>query len=85
MFLTPIHSRNLSIMLVLESKQELTEFKRLLDKYYAMNEGNLDQLDYLSRPEVIEILKKAQVDENVLAVDLTFREQVEKEIKKYFK
>lgn len=72
-------------MLVLESKQELTEFKRLLDKYYAMNEGNLDQLDYLSRPEVIEILKKAQVDENVLAVDLTFREQVEKEIKKYFK
>ena len=60
-------------MFVLESKTELAELKRLLDKFYALNEGNLDQLDYLSRPEVIEILKKAQVDENILAVDLTFR------------
>ncbi len=50
--------------------------KRVLDKVYASIDGNSDQLDFLSKPEVIEILRKAQVDSNILAADLTFREQV---------
>jgi len=41
-------------------------------------------LDFLSRPEVIEIIKKTQIDETIIATDLTFRDQVESEIKRYF-
>lgn len=52
-FLAPIDSKNLKIMLVMESKTELAELKRILDKIYNTVEGNSDQVDFLSRPDVI--------------------------------
>ena len=49
-------------MLVMESKTELSELKRILDKIYNTMEVNSDQMDFLSRPDVLEILKKVQMD-----------------------
>ena len=76
-------SKTLKTMFVMETKLELSELKRALDKIFSAVQGNTEQLDFLSRPEVVDILKHAQVEELVLAADLTFREQVEGEIRQY--
>jgi hypothetical protein len=42
-------------------------------------------IDFFNQPDVLEILKKIPIDENLLAKDTIFREGVEDQIKDYFK
>jgi hypothetical protein len=48
-------------MLVMESKSELSELKKQIDKIYNVGSKSND-VDFLNQPEVQEILKKIPVD-----------------------
>lgn len=82
-FLAPSQKNCLKVMLVLESKAELSELKKQIDKIYNIASKS-NETDYLDRPEVQEILKKVPIDENLLVKDLLFKQNVEKQVKDYF-
>ncbi len=64
-------------MFVMQAKQELSDLKKILDKIYNTQENINQKYDFLSRPDVLQLLNKAQIDQPILAEDLLFRKEVE--------
>lgn len=82
-FLAPSQKNCLKIMFIVESKTELSELKKQIDKIYNVGSRH-SEVDFLNQPEVQELLRKVPVDENLLVKDLLFREGVEDQIRDYF-
>lgn len=64
-------------MFVMQAKQELSDLKKILDKIYNTQENINQKYDFLSRPDVLQLLNKAKIDQPILAEDLLFRKEVE--------
>ena len=60
-FLAPSQKNCLKIMFVLESKTELSDLKKQIDKIYNVNSKNIN-VDFLNQPDVQEILKKVPIN-----------------------
>ena len=60
-FLAPSQKNCLKIMLVLESRSELSDLKKQIDKIFSLGSKSME-VDFLNQPEVQEILKKVPVD-----------------------
>ena len=48
-------------MFVLESKNELSDLKKQIDRIYNVNSKSMD-VDFFNQPDVQEILKKVPID-----------------------
>jgi hypothetical protein len=60
-FLAPCQKDCRKMMLVFESKAELSELKKHIDKIYKVN-ATSSETEYLDQPEVQDILKKVPID-----------------------